>query len=106
MHLAKNRKARYEDSTLTAEQLRTFLEVAKGDGLEALYTLVMSTGMRSGEVLALRWRDVDLSSGTVHVRSTLQRLHGEFNSSDPKTAGSRRQVTLTDLAIAALKEHR
>jgi integrase len=100
------RKARYEVTALTVDQLKTFLSAAQGDRLEALYMLVMSTGMRSGEALALHWRDVDLTCGTLQVRSSLHKLDGQFVFSEPKSARSRRQVTLTALAVAALSAHR
>lgn len=100
------RKARYDVTALTVEQLKTFLVAAKGDRLEALYVLVLTTGMRSGEVLALRWGDVDLTCGMLQVRSSLTRLRGQFSFSEPKSARSRRQVTLTAMAVAALSAHR
>jgi integrase len=101
------RKARYEVTALTVDQLKTLLSAAQGDRLEALYVLVMSSGMSSGEVLALRWRDVDLTCGTLQVRSTLHKLDGQFVFSEPRSARSRRQVTLTALAVVALSaQHR
>ncbi|HEY7975877.1 MAG TPA: tyrosine-type recombinase/integrase, partial [Ktedonobacterales bacterium] len=66
-----------EMRTLDLEQARTLLEAARGDRLEALYALALATGMREGELLALRWRDVDLTSleaGHVQVRGTLARI--------------------------------
>jgi integrase len=51
---------RHEFDTLTAEQARRFLKAAQGDRLEALYVLAITTGMRQGELLGLRWQDVDL----------------------------------------------
>jgi integrase len=60
--------------------------------LEALYVLAVHTGMRQGELLALRWDDVDLEATTVRVRGT-------------KTARSRRTVRLSQAAADALKSH-
>jgi integrase len=84
------RKQAHEAQVLTAQQLQRFLETAKGDRLEALYVVALSTGMRSGEILALRWRDVDLEVGALHLRSNLQYLHGEFTIAETKTKRSRR----------------
>ncbi len=67
------RPERREMFTLSPEQARTFLAAAEGDRLEALYVLALNTGMRQGEILALRWKDVDLDAGALQVLATLQR---------------------------------
>ncbi len=54
-----------EMATLTEDQARTFLQTAKVVCLEALYILALTSGIRLGELLALRWRDVDLKTGTL-----------------------------------------
>jgi len=83
------------------------LEVAKQDRLYALYALALTTGMRQGELLGLRWADVDLDRATVHVRQQLRRLKGEgMHFSEPKTARGRRTIALPDMAIDVLKLHR
>ena len=81
-----------EFTPLSPEQARAFLETASGDRLEALYVLAVHTGMRQGELLALRWDDVDLEAGVLRVRGT-------------KTARSRRTVTLSETALEALRSH-
>ena len=66
---------------------------------ELIYTAIY-TGMRRGELLGLKWRDVNLDMAVVSVVRTLQRIRGEFILKDPKTARSRRDIALTpDLAI-------
>jgi integrase len=90
--------------TLSPEEARRFLEAARGDRFAALYTLALSTGMRQGEMLALRWRDADLEAGTTQVCGSLEQ--GTLVIAEPKTAGSRRQVTLTRAAVEALRRHR
>ncbi|HYM16265.1 MAG TPA: site-specific integrase [Dehalococcoidia bacterium] len=100
------RIARHEMATFTAEQARAFVAAVTGDRLEAVYVLALTTGMRQGELLALKWRDVDLDSGTVKVRGTLQQTPGGLVVAEPKTSGSRRQVSITAVAIAALRRHR
>jgi integrase len=72
------RPRRREMTTLSPQEARAFLEAAQGDRLEALYVLALTTGMRQGELLALRWRDVDLEAGTLQVRATLQRTRQGF----------------------------
>ncbi len=100
------RKAAHQVTALTPEQARTFLDAAHDDWLYALYVLAMSSGMRESELLGLHWRDVDLSAGMLQVRTGLHRVRGQFHFTDPKSARSRRQVTLTARTIAALKDHR
>jgi integrase len=88
------RRARHDFATLTPEQARRFLVAVKGDRLEALYVLALTTGMRQGELFGLRWADVDLDAGALHLVTQL------------KTSASRRQVLLVDVAAKALMAHR
>ncbi len=79
------------------------LQAAKGDRLQALYTLAVTTGMRQGELLGLGWEDLDLESGTVRVRRTLTLAKGGPRLTEPKTRGSRRSIRLTAGAVEALE---
>jgi len=100
------RGARREMTTLSAEQARALIHAAKDDRYGALYVVAVTSGMRQGELLGLRWRDVDLTAGTVHVRTTLQRAGDSLAFVEPKTSHSRRQVLLTELAVSAMRRHR
>lgn len=100
------RAARQEMKTLSPEEARRFLEAAQGERLYALYVLAITTGMRLGELLALRWRDVDLERGVLRVTATLQKTRDGYLFAEPKTERSRRQVVLSPSAIEALREHR
>ena len=90
------------------------METAKGDRLEALYTVATATGLRQGEALGLRWRDVDLDAGSLRVAHSLQRVPiakrigkgPEFVLAEPKTARSRRAIHLPGVVVTALREHR
>jgi integrase len=86
---------------------RDKLDAAKGYRLEALYVLAVHTGMRRGELLGLKWSDVDLEGGTVSVRRTLMRTGNGKGVAlgDPKTKRSRRTVRLTREATEALRGH-
>jgi integrase len=98
-----------EMHVLDREQVRRLLDTVRGDRLEALYVLALTTGMRQGELLALRWRDLDLDRGTLQVTATLQRTYGKEATctlAAPKTKQSRRQITLTRAARDALNAHR
>ena len=94
-----------EMQPLSADEVRRFLQSARDEPLEALYVLAIHTGMRQGELLALKWNDVDLEAGTVSVRRTLSRERGHYQLGEPKTKKSRRTVKLTGAAVDALREH-
>ncbi len=100
------RDAHFEITTLSPEQARTLLTTAEGNRLEAMYVLALTTGMRQGELLGLRWRDVDLEHGALQVRGSLQRIGGALVVTAPKTDRSQRQVTLAPMAGTALRRHR
>jgi integrase len=91
---------------LSPIQARTLLQAAKGNRLETLYVLAVTTGMRQGELLGLRWEDVDLECRTVRVRRTLTLARGGPCLTEPKTKGSRRSIRLTAGALEALERHR
>ena len=90
---------------LTPAQARTLLEAAhaESDRLEALYVLAVTTGLRQGELLGLKWDDVDLEGGMLQVRRTLTTAKGGPVLSAPKTRGSRRSVKLPPTASEALR---
>jgi integrase len=96
---------REEIRPLTPEQVKTLFEAAKGDRLEALYILAVTTGLRQGELLGLKWDDVDMEAGTLQVRRTLITAKGGPVISPPKTKGSRRTVKLSQRALEALRSH-
>jgi integrase len=98
------RPKRQEMKTLSPEQARTLLQAAEGDRYEALFVLALSTGMRQGELLGLRWQDVDV--GNLRIQSSMQRTKDGFVLAQPKTNKSRRQILLTEQAKSALRQHR
>ncbi len=85
---------RSEIRPLTPEQARQFLQVAKGDRLEALYSVAIALGLRQGEALGLRWEDVDMQQGWVQARMALQRVDGKLQLVEPKTEKSRRAIEM------------
>lgn len=107
-------RVRRELHPLSAEQARKLIDGTAGDPtadppvppdrLHALYALAVATGMRQGELLALRWSDVDLDGGTVAVRHTLSRQTRDL--AEPKTERARRTLHLGSGAVAVLREHR
>jgi integrase len=99
------RPAPEEMHPLSPDEALKLIEAARGDKLEALYVLAVHTGMRQGELLALRWEDVNLNEGVIRIRHTLVRSGGRISLGEPKTKGSRRPVHLTGAAVEALKTH-
>jgi integrase len=67
---------REEMRPLTPQQARTLLDAVRRDRMEALYVLAVTTGLRQGELLGLKWEDVDLDAGTLRVRRTLTTAKG------------------------------
>ncbi len=101
------RPKRPEITALTADQARTLLDAAAGDELEALYVLALTTGMRQGELLGLTWAAVDVAGARLEVRASLvRRRAAEWSLEDPKSQRSRRRVSLSAAAVAALRSHR
>ena len=96
---------REEMRPLTAEQVKVLFKAAKGDRLKSLYVLAVTTGLRQGELLGLKWDDIDLEVGTLQVRRTLTTAKGGPVLSTPKTKGSRRTVKLSQMALEALRSH-
>ena len=98
---------RYDAQTLTIEQAEKLLEAARGSRLDALLILALTTGMRRGELLALRWEDVDFNQSLVSVHRTMARVAGYgYVEGEPKTRSSRRRIVLPVVALEALREHR
>jgi integrase len=90
---------------LSTEETKRLLEAAKGDELEAVYILAVHTGMRQGEILALKWTDVDLENFTISVRRTLTKSGTKIVTGETKTSKGRRTITLTTEAVSSLREH-
>jgi integrase len=91
---------------LTPEQVKILLEAAKGRPCYPLVVLALATGCRQGELLALAWEDVDLANAALTVRHSLAQTDAGFQVKEPKTAASRRTITLPGLAVSVLTEHK
>ena len=90
----------------TSEQVRTILDAARGKVYEVPLTLAATTGARRGEVLGLHWSETDLDAGLVRITTTLQKVNGTATFVDPKTARSRRTISLPPSTVALLRRHR
>lgn len=93
--------------TWTGEEVGGFLRFVKEDRLEAAWITEATTGLRRGELLGLRWADVDLDSGRLSIRSSVVVLEGHgFFQETTKTDGSRRSVSIPSQTVSALKAHK
>lgn len=101
------RLVKKERQSLTMEQAHTLLESVRGQRLELVLTLALVTGMRRGELLALRWADVDMEARTLRVCRTVDYINGfGYVVNEPKTAAGRRMIMLPVFAVEMLKHHR
>src|SRR5919112_3180844 len=98
------RPKKKEINPLSPEQARAFLAAAHGDRFEALYVLALHCGLREGELLGLKWDDVDLESGMLRVRRTLSEPRSGYVFVLPKN-GKGRSIKLTRAATEALRGH-
>ncbi len=97
---------RHEVRALSSAESRHLLNIAKGDPLEALYVLALTTGLRQGELFGLRWKDINLRGRTLSVQRGIVEVNGKIEVSEPKSAKGRRRIDLSELAVGALREHR
>jgi integrase len=91
--------------SLTAEQANALLTAADDEPLGTLYVLALTTGMRLGELLGLRWRDIDMDAGRLSVQVALIRTGKAWYLAEPKTDHSRRNISLPQRAVRSLRAH-
>jgi integrase len=97
----------HEMQALTPEEAKQVLAAAEGDPLEALFRLAIAGGLRQGELLALRWPQVDLDHSVVRVIAGLEQRRGHAPVvAQPKSARSRRQVDIGAATVEALRSHK
>ena len=100
------RMVRREPQAFTPEQALRYIDAARDDRLEALFTAAVSIGLRQGEILGLQWKDVDLEAGALAVRHALQRVNKRLALVEPKSVTSRRAIMLPRVLVSALCAHR
>lgn len=90
----------------TDAEARSFLAAARGHRQYALFVVALALGLRRGELLGLRWSDVDFATGQLRVWQTLQRVRGVgIVFGPPKSKRSRRVLTMPAVVVRAIKEH-
>ena len=95
-----------EMQTIPAEQLQAFLDEARATGVYEMYYIELATGLRRGELLGLKWQDVDWKNGIIKVRRQVARIDGEIVEAPLKTKKSYRAVTISPQAIEVLKQQK
>ncbi len=96
-----------EMQILNDDQIRQFLITAKGSPFEAIFYLALATGMRQGELLGLKWSDIDWNKGILFVQRQLQQIEGQgYVFLPPKTRAGRRQIKVGTATLKQLEDHR
>ncbi|HUZ34140.1 MAG TPA: site-specific integrase [Xanthobacteraceae bacterium] len=94
-----------EIKILDKNEIAGLIKEAKKVGLYVPVLVAVTTGMRRGELLALRWSDIDLKAASLTVNQSLERIKGKFEFKSPKTKTSRRTITLPAITVEALRRH-
>ena len=92
--------------TLPIEQLTSFLREAKDSGVFEMYYVELATGLRRGELLGLKWEDIDLEKGNLRVKRQIARINGEVVEAPLKTKNAYRTLPLAEDTIQVLKQQR
>jgi len=105
------RRKQYEVQPLTLEQVHKLLAVVEGHYMEALFKVALATGLRRGELMGLKWQDINFDTGVLQVRRILSRVPTKmpgkgYVEAEPKTQKSRRSIVIAPFALEALKLHR
>ena len=95
-----------EMKTLTADQLSAFFHEARGSGVYELYYLDLATGLRRGELLGLKWTDVDFQRGALKIQRAISRQNGKVVEAPLKTKNAYRTLPLSADAIDVLMQQR
>ena len=95
-----------EMQVLTQEEMRRFLIQAKAEGMYKLFLLDLTTGMRRGELLALRWDDLDFATGKLRIDKQFCPVGGKLIVSEPKTKAANRAIILPPAMLEVLAEYK
>jgi integrase len=100
------RAPRPKPRAFTREQARAFLDAVRGSRLEAAFTAAVAIGLRQGEILGLKWSELDLEAGSLTVRAALQRVNKKLIQVEPKSESSFRTINLPAVCVSAFAQHK
>jgi integrase len=100
------RMVRQPVTPLDAAQAQRLIDHTREDRLGTLFAVAVYTGLRQGELLGLRWPDLDLDAGTLAVRQAVQKIDGAWQFLEPKSDRGRRTIPLPPMAVAALRDQK
>jgi integrase len=95
-----------EAAPLNPDEVNKFLKAIKQDPFETLFHVALTLGLREGEVLGLRWQDIDFQTGIVRIRGSLQRIDKKLQLVEVKTERSKRSLPIPKSLLSSLKAHR
>jgi integrase len=95
-----------EIEILTADQIAAVLDALQDSRLHPIVSLAVYSGMRRGELLALRWQDVNLDGASLKVERSLEETRAGLRFKSPKTKHGRRAISLPRSAVEMLRDHR
>ena len=104
--MAKRRPSGDGMQVLDREELQRFLIQAEAEGYYELFLLDLSTGLRRGELMALRWDDLDFKTGELNIDKQIYDINGQIQLSTPKTKASIRKLVLPPAVVAVLKDYK
>lgn len=96
----------FKPEPLDEEQARRLLEAITGHRWELLYRVALGLGLRKGEILGLRWEDVDFDKATIRITGSLQRQRGKLERTNTKTEASIRVIALPPSLLTQLRDHK
>ena len=99
-------KSRSERRALTATEITALIDAATGTRYDTPIRFTLATGLREGELLGLKWEDIDLDTGSIEVRRTASYVGGTTVFGSPKTERSRRTIELSAATVQLLRAHR
>ncbi len=100
------RKQNKEMPVLSKKQSVQFLEEIVYSKWKALFSLLITTGMRPGEALGLRWRDIDFEGERISINRSLSRVGKSWSLEEPKNQNSRRSIPVSSIVLQDLNEHK
>lgn len=97
---------KYKSRVLTLDEIKQMQEALKGTELEAPINLTLDLGLRRGELLALKWDDIDLDQGIIEIKNNLVRAGKELIFKEPKSETSLRRLKLSPTVVSMLRTHK